>query len=160
MFLGSLSFPYQYHNHCIKIIILQKNVLGVPLWYSQLSIPHCHCSGSGHHCGLRSVPGPGTSTCYKRSQEKKKKFFHKNCILFWIPAGEVDVLWERAYTILKLAVIEFLPHTSTHARIHILRHAVLLNIQFGSSWHNLFNRFDNYSFTYYFSSLYTWDTKR
>lgn len=75
MFLGSLSFPYQYHNHCIKIIILQKNVLGVPLWYSQLSIPHCHCSGSGHHCGLRSVPGPGTSTCYKRSQEKKKEVF-------------------------------------------------------------------------------------
>lgn len=46
----------------------------------------------------------------------------------------------------------------THVR-HVGTPEVILYIQFGSSWHQYFNHFVNYSFTYYFSSLHMWDTK-
>ena len=34
---------------------------------------HCHCCGSDYACGLISVPGPGTFTCYGHGQKKKSK---------------------------------------------------------------------------------------
>ena len=47
--------------------------IGVPLWLSGLRIPHCHCCCSGYSCVTGSVPGLGTSTCWRHSQ--KKNFF-------------------------------------------------------------------------------------
>ena len=43
------------------------------MWYSRLSIQHCYCSGSSCFYGIGSVPGPGTSTCFRCGQKKKKK---------------------------------------------------------------------------------------
>ena len=43
------------------------------MWHSGLRIWHCHCNGSGGCCGVGSIPGPGTSTCLKHSQKKKKR---------------------------------------------------------------------------------------
>ena len=47
--------------------------LEVPWWQSGLRNPHCHCCGLGHCYGMGPVPGPGTSTCHKSSQKKRKK---------------------------------------------------------------------------------------
>ena len=44
----------------------RKVRLGVPWWLSRLSIWLCHCCGSSHSCGTRSIPGLGTSTCQGR----------------------------------------------------------------------------------------------
>ena len=52
----------------------RKNLLlGVSLWFSELTIWHCHCCGSGDSCGTISTPGPGTSAYYRHGQKKKKK---------------------------------------------------------------------------------------
>ena len=37
--------------------------------FSWLGISHCHCSGPDDCCGVRSIPGPGISTCRKHSQK-------------------------------------------------------------------------------------------
>ena len=47
-----------------------RYLVGVPLWYSRLSIWQCHC------CGVGSIPGPGTSTCHRHHQKKKKGKSH------------------------------------------------------------------------------------
>ena len=46
---------------------------GVPRWHRKFRIQHCHCSGSGHCCGMGSVPGPGISACCRCSQKGKKR---------------------------------------------------------------------------------------
>ena len=61
-------------------------LIGVPLWLSGLRIQSCHCSGLGH------CPGPGTSTCRRLGQEKKKGIL----ICSWPPGLAVTVhtlLW-------------------------------------------------------------------
>ena len=44
----------------------------VSLWYSRLSIQHCHCSSLGRCCGMGSIPGPGTAICQWGGDQKKK----------------------------------------------------------------------------------------
>lgn len=34
----------------------------------------CHCCGSGHWCGVGSVPGPGSSACHGHGQTGKRFF--------------------------------------------------------------------------------------
>ena len=53
-----------------------KILFKVSWWLSGLSIQHYHCYGSGHCCGMGSIPGPGTSACHRHRQ----KFF-KNCLM-------------------------------------------------------------------------------
>ena len=48
-----------------------KNIWGVPVWLSELWIQHCHCSGSVSCCGMGSIPGLRTSSCYKWGQNKQ-----------------------------------------------------------------------------------------
>ena len=68
---------------------------GVLLWHSQLSIWHCHCSGSGCCCGMGSIPCPGTFTCpalellYTTSMAKKQKHKHWDM--------KMGQRWKRAY---------------------------------------------------------------
>ena len=38
-----------------------------------LRIWHCHCSSSGHCCGVGSIPGLGTSTCCGHSQKQTSR---------------------------------------------------------------------------------------
>lgn len=42
---------------------------------------HCYCNGLGHGCGVGSVSGPGTSTCYGHGQKKLKNKMLKFYIL-------------------------------------------------------------------------------
>ena len=35
---------------------LEWPLLGVPWWHSGLRVQLCHCSGSGHRCGVGSIP--------------------------------------------------------------------------------------------------------
>ena len=65
MFSSSLF----YWSYC-SIKIYQ---LGTLLWFSGLRIWHCHCNSLGFCCGLSTVPGPGTSTCWGHSQNKQTK---------------------------------------------------------------------------------------
>ena len=50
----------------------QKKKIRVPLWSSGFGTWHCHCSGSGHHCGTGLILSPGTFVCREHSQKKKK----------------------------------------------------------------------------------------
>ena len=43
-----------------------------PAQGSGLRIQHCHSSGTGHRCDSDSIPSPGTSTCCRCGQEKKR----------------------------------------------------------------------------------------
>ena len=52
---------------------VKKCLQGVPWWLSVLRVWHCHCCGSGHCCGESWIPGPGTSSCHRCGQKKKKK---------------------------------------------------------------------------------------
>ena len=45
---------------------------GVPLWHSRLRIQHCHCSNSGHCCGMGLLPGMETSPCHGCGQKKSE----------------------------------------------------------------------------------------
>ena len=56
----------------------------VLLWHSRLRIWHCHCSGLGHHCGMGSIPGPGTSTCLGVAKKKKKKKRERERLVPWV----------------------------------------------------------------------------
>ena len=47
---------------------LGNNLVGVPRWCIELRIQPCHC-GSGHFCGVASIPGPRTSTCHGHGQK-------------------------------------------------------------------------------------------
>ena len=53
----------------------KKKIPGVSLWHSQLRIWHCHCSGSGHCCGMGLILGPGTSACHGCGQKGKNNHF-------------------------------------------------------------------------------------
>ena len=47
---------------------------------SRLRIQHCHCCGSGYSCGVGLIPGPGTSVCCGRGQQKRGYIRHiMNC---------------------------------------------------------------------------------
>ena len=47
-------------------------------WHSRLRIQHCHSCGVGRSSSLDSVPGLGTSICYRGGQKRKKKKCKKN----------------------------------------------------------------------------------
>ena len=53
---------------------------GVPWWLSGLTIWCYHYCGLGHCCGSSMTPGPGSHTCHRCSQKKKKKIMYKNHI--------------------------------------------------------------------------------
>ena len=59
-------------------LIFQQRQKGVLMWHSELRILHCHCKGLGRCCGVGSIPGPGTSTCYRHSQKKNKTKQNRN----------------------------------------------------------------------------------
>ena len=44
----------------------KTNAIRVFWWCSGLRIQHCHC------CGLGSIPGLGSTTCHRHSQEEQR----------------------------------------------------------------------------------------
>ena len=54
-----------------------KLAWGVLQWPNGLRIQHCHCSSSGHCCGVGLIPGPGASACCRHgpppAPQKKQK---------------------------------------------------------------------------------------
>ena len=48
-----------------------KTGCSIPQWPTELNMQHCHCSGSGHCCGVGLIPGLGT-------QPKKKPPVYSN----------------------------------------------------------------------------------
>ena len=54
-------------------ISVNSKTIVVPWWLSRLRSQHSHCSSSGHCFGAGLIPGPGTSTCCRHGQKKKKK---------------------------------------------------------------------------------------
>ena len=64
---------------------LEKDLIGVPWWLSELRIQCCHFSSSGPCCGTGSVTGPETSTCHKRGQKNKEIPHGRECM--WILLG-------------------------------------------------------------------------
>ena len=53
-----------------RINLVKMTVLGVPLWIRGLKIWHCHYSSYGHCSGVGLIPGPGTSSWCRHSQNK------------------------------------------------------------------------------------------
>ena len=53
--------------------IAPKRQPAVLLWHSGLKIWCFHCNGSGHCCGLGSIPGLGNAACCGCGQERKSK---------------------------------------------------------------------------------------
>ena len=60
---------------------IRIQLLGVPLWRSGLRIQHCCCSGLGQCYGADWIPGLGTSTCHRHSQNSKRT---KTEYSFWL----------------------------------------------------------------------------
>ena len=58
---------------CTLFFSLIKEGLPEALLIRRLRIRRCHCSSCSCCCGSSSVPGRGTSTCLKLSQEKKRE---------------------------------------------------------------------------------------
>lgn len=44
----------------------------VAQWVKDLSLT-CRCYGSSCHCGMGSIPGPGTSACHRHGQKREGK---------------------------------------------------------------------------------------
>ena len=57
------------------ICLSDLKILGVPLWFSWLRIPHCHCCGLGHCCSAGLIPGPETYTCLGQKKRKIQSAF-------------------------------------------------------------------------------------
>ena len=70
--------PPDKHTHCSRSRYSSlkqsktKTFLRVPWWFSGLRTQHCHCSRSGHCCGVGLIPGPEISTRYRYSQKHKR----------------------------------------------------------------------------------------
>ena len=75
---------------------------GAPRWLSRLRIQHCHCSGSGHCCGVGSIPGLGTFRCCGHDQKKEKK--NPKTWLRHIHGGQISFMY--------ICIIH--THTQTH----------------------------------------------
>ena len=61
-----------FHNTNVSMFVAS----GIPLWCSRFGTWH-HCCGSGHCCGVSSIPAPGTSTFHRYSQKKKRNVLKK-----------------------------------------------------------------------------------
>ena len=73
----------------LRVRRFRNEYLGALLWYSDLRIQCCHCSGSGCCCGGSLIPGPGTFIGYGCSQNINKK---NECLelLSWHSGNESD----------------------------------------------------------------------
>ena len=61
-----------------KPMILNTSFMEFSLCCRELRIQPCHCNSLGHSCCTGSIPGPGTSTCFKGGHKNKnKKVNHK-----------------------------------------------------------------------------------
>ena len=63
---------------CLELHIPQgsqkrEDQFWVPWWLIRLRTWCCHSCGLGHCCGTSLIPGPGTSTCCRLGQVKKKR---------------------------------------------------------------------------------------
>ena len=67
------------------------------MWLSGLRIWHCHFSSSGHCCDMDLILGPGTSTCCRYSQKRKKKLSKTVRVNFFITLNinqKLETTWE------------------------------------------------------------------
>ena len=62
----------------------------VPLWLRGSRIQHCHCSSSGHYCGMGSILSPG-NFCMLQVGQKKKKI---KCVTY---LSSVSILQHELY---------------------------------------------------------------
>ena len=68
-----------WNKHPVFPQLFKKCTLGIPLC-SKRRIWRCHCSGSGHSCGMGLIPALATSTCCRYSQKKNVLGIkNKNC---------------------------------------------------------------------------------
>ena len=63
---------YDVFIHLITTLLNNKKETRSSLVAYQLRTWHCHCCGLGYHCGLGSIPGPGTSACHLACLKKKE----------------------------------------------------------------------------------------
>ena len=71
------------------------------MWLSELRTPCCHCCGSGYCYDMDLIPGPGTSTCCRCGQKKKKK-----CIQSTSPLSMMSPTRSSFYNNLCLRILD------------------------------------------------------
>ena len=72
--LESVSYQVLKSHLVTSVDKIKKKIQEFPLWLRGLKIQCCQCCASGYSCGMGSLSGPGTSTCYGHSQKKYKKY--------------------------------------------------------------------------------------
>lgn len=70
LFLPSKSSRMQYFP---KVLCKDYLISGRSHVPQSVRIWHCHCSVSGHCCGIGSISGLWTATCYRHSKKEKEK---------------------------------------------------------------------------------------
>lgn len=53
---GRLLFHFPLPIHLPPLIVLLNSFREIPLWLNRLRIQRYHCCGSGHSCGVSSMP--------------------------------------------------------------------------------------------------------
>ena len=76
----------------------KNEVLGVRWWLKRLKIWFCHCSGSGHCCGVYLIPG------HKHSQKKKNEVINLHTVFqllfsfFLCVCAHASIAWVSSWS--------------------------------------------------------------
>lgn len=84
-----ICFAWEMPLGQLSHLVLNFKSRGGIVWHRGLRIWCCHCSGLGNYCGVDSIPGLGTSTCWtgmakQINEQNNKKQKSKGVALIFI----------------------------------------------------------------------------